>query len=556
MTESCNLATRLLAAVLWGVVLLATAQSPAPLRVVRGGVRSALYPDNWQPGYRDAQGRFLHDFSYAGYHHGEKPLPSGNHSRVFDVSAPPYHADRTGATDATAAVQQAIKDAGAAGGGIVFLPAGTYRLLGGLRLYDSRVVLRGAGSEGEQATRLLFEDGGSGWMDIYIGGKRKEGEARPLGRDGRIFEQSVTLDDVSGLAPGDDIEIGWTITKAWIAEHGMAKYWTARRLNRHRGFFQREITRVEPGARRIWFKVPLRYPVRVRDKALVKKVTGYVEECGVEHLAVCNARHNEEDAWTPKPGSGVIGLRTAKNCWVRDVRSFESPACPPFHLRSCGIHPCSSKTITVADCHLAWPQNRGGAGNGYLFSISGCNEVLVRDCTGRYGRHNFNFNAPFGDSGHVLLRVHSSDGMGYGGWAHRKAHIEGKREPYTGYASDFHHSLAIACLIDEAEIDDEWRALNRTSMSDNAGHTCTQCVFWNCRGKARIRSFQYGWGYVIGTEGLNVETKGTFGSAGTEPADFTEHIGSGSQLSVKSLYEDQLARRLAETRHHGPRGQP
>jgi hypothetical protein len=30
--------------------------------------RSKLYPENWKPGFNDGQGRFLHDFSFAGYH--------------------------------------------------------------------------------------------------------------------------------------------------------------------------------------------------------------------------------------------------------------------------------------------------------------------------------------------------------------------------------------------------------------------------------------------------------------------------------------------------------
>ncbi|OBZ14943.1 hypothetical protein A8L34_13765 [Bacillus sp. FJAT-27264] len=38
--------------------------------------RSSLYPENWTPGYTDAQGRFLQDFSYAGYWRGEKTIPT------------------------------------------------------------------------------------------------------------------------------------------------------------------------------------------------------------------------------------------------------------------------------------------------------------------------------------------------------------------------------------------------------------------------------------------------------------------------------------------------
>ena len=58
--------------------------------------RSSLYPKDWRPGYADAQGRFLHDFSYAGYHRGERALPDVA-GPVFDVTAAPYGADASGA---------------------------------------------------------------------------------------------------------------------------------------------------------------------------------------------------------------------------------------------------------------------------------------------------------------------------------------------------------------------------------------------------------------------------------------------------------------------------
>jgi len=71
------------------------------------------------------------------------------------VTSAPYSADNTGVNDARGAIQSAINDVAAAGGGVVFLPAGTYRIeflvdgLGtgqgcGLQLKDS-VILAGEG---------------------------------------------------------------------------------------------------------------------------------------------------------------------------------------------------------------------------------------------------------------------------------------------------------------------------------------------------------------------------------------------------------------------------
>ncbi|HYD84309.1 MAG TPA: glycosyl hydrolase family 28-related protein, partial [Opitutus sp.] len=52
------------------------------------------------------------------------PAPAGN--GIFNVTAAPYHADATGRTLVTAALQQAIDDAHAAGGGVVYFPPGTF----------------------------------------------------------------------------------------------------------------------------------------------------------------------------------------------------------------------------------------------------------------------------------------------------------------------------------------------------------------------------------------------------------------------------------------------
>src|SRR5690348_15837769 len=43
----------------------------API-VSDGAWRSALSPEDWTPAFTDAEGRFLHDFSYAGYRAGDE----------------------------------------------------------------------------------------------------------------------------------------------------------------------------------------------------------------------------------------------------------------------------------------------------------------------------------------------------------------------------------------------------------------------------------------------------------------------------------------------------
>lgn len=70
-----------------------------------------------------------------------RPKPAS--ARLFNVAAAPYNADSSGQRDAAAAVRQALSDAGAAGGGTVYLPAGIYRIDSPL-VVPSGVELRGS----------------------------------------------------------------------------------------------------------------------------------------------------------------------------------------------------------------------------------------------------------------------------------------------------------------------------------------------------------------------------------------------------------------------------
>jgi arylsulfatase A-like enzyme len=66
----------------------------------------------------------------------------------------PFDADPTGNTDASAAIQKALDVVGSGGGGVVFLPAGQYRLDSGLRI-GRGTTLRGEKGGGKAATILL-----------------------------------------------------------------------------------------------------------------------------------------------------------------------------------------------------------------------------------------------------------------------------------------------------------------------------------------------------------------------------------------------------------------
>ena len=286
--------------------------------------------------------------------------------------------------------------------------------------------------------------------------------------------------------------------------------------------------------------MPLRYPALLRDQASVRVETGYLREVGIEELAI-STTVGWDAAWATDR-SHAIALLGVADGWVRRVHSFmsENDDGHARHLASGGIFVDESKRVTIADSILSKPQNRGEGGNGYLFEISRSNEILVRDCEAHEGRHNFIQNWDFGTSGCVWLRDHSQ-----GGLAFNNSNEQGGQ---LGY-SEFHHSLAMANLIDDCVVEDGWQGVNRIGFSSGAGHSATQNVFWHVQGGGMLRSFQFGWGYVIGSDGPQVvwhleDGMILFASMGTEPEDWVEGVDMGATLEPASLYEDQLERRL------------
>jgi hypothetical protein len=500
--------------------------------------RSELYPEDWTPDFTGAEGRFLHDFSYAGYHNGEAELGADLPATTIDVVAD-HGADATGMSDATAALQAAIDAAEQAGGAIVMLPPGLYRVDGQLAVGGSRVVIRGAGAE---QSRLWFTDftDMSYKAHLTIGAAPQLGADAPLVEDAAARSRIVRVADPGLFKVGDDVAVGWEISPEFIAEHGMDGTWMAFN-DTWQVFFWRTVTGVDAQAGTLELDVPLRYPALTRDAASVRPVTGILREVAVEDIGVANAV-GWEDAWS-QDQVYAIALIGVADAWVRGVRSFVSPGAPQEdpgalrHLQSGGITVQRSKRVTIADSTLELAQHRGGGGNGYLFEISQSSEILTRDCVGRAGRHNFIQNWGFGATGIVWLRIDSSEG---------KAVAFMNSEVGTVGLSEYHHSLATANLVDQSVLGDGWGAVNRGSYSTGAGHSATQSAVWNASGSGVVRSRQYGHGYVIGA-GPEVQVETGLGgpdAAGSEPEDWVEGPGKVGTLVPASLYEDQLARRL------------
>ena len=491
---------------------------------------SHLYPPDWTPETVDGSGRFLHDFSYAGYHHGEADLPIVT-GPVFDVTD--YGAQNNDSGDQTASFQAAI-DAAEVGGGVVFVPAGTYRIDGMLRIEASGVVIRGAGT----SSRLNFTKTDAVGDQAHLRFVGRRTLASPVELTADILSRGHTLSVPSGhgLSVGDDIEVGWTITPDFIADHDMTGTWGAFN-DTWQSFFQRTITGITDTASGsvITVDVPHRYDGLVRDGLAIKLRSGYLTECGLERIALTNA-HDKDDA-QDNDRNHLVRMDYTQDCWVDQVQTVHIHGDNDGHVQSGGIKIFQSKNITLRDSGFHNAQNRLVGGNGYLVEVSQVSDILIENVEATNGRHNFIQNWGFGATGVVFKDCYSEGSRHFSGplsW------------PGLPSFSEFHHSLATANLIDGGEWEDGWKAENRGEYSSGAGFSATENVFWNVGGNGKITSDQYGWGYIIGADdAMNVQISPGLGAVDGAPEDWVEEVPDGAVLTPNSLYESQLQKRLA-----------
>lgn len=518
------------------------------------GWRSELYPADWTPGYKDAQGRFLHDFSYAGYHSGLKDIPSYDFN-LTDVTASPYNADNTGVRDATSAIQKAIDDVSSKGGGVVYLPAGTYlvSLPEGsssiLSVTSDNVVIRGDGPDRTfiknstwkmRSKTIISFHGNASWDS-------PQGAEALISKDVYQPVTVVPVDGAGNFAPGDKIMIRSDITDAFRQEFNATQHWSTLTKGPH---FLREVVSVDAAAGTIEIDVPTRYRLLTRDNARVYKVKDQLKECGLENLSVGNLQHpsgqgwGEEDYNTSGNGaydvhaSHAVKFRNAENCWARKVYTYRPEEnTGDIHLLSNGLEIGDSRFITVTECNFQKSQYEGGGGNGYMYTLSG-NDCLIDRCHAEDGRHNYDFKS-MTTSGNVVYKCTSKS---------------------PSLKSDFHMHLSMANLFDGFVADgDHIDAGFRPYGTSTAKHmyTTTESVIWNttCLSDGEgicVLSKQYGNGYVIGTSGAvtEVRTQPVSGTQSgvdydTSPEDWVEGAGMGSSLVPQSLYKDQLEKRKA-----------
>jgi hypothetical protein len=528
---------------------------------------SSLFGPSWQatPNLSFETDKVLQDFSFAGYRRGEVPLPTQPPGATFNVVTG-YGADSSGIADSTVAIQNAINAAQAAGGGIVWMPAGTYRLSPQgtnafcLQITASNVVLRGAGVG---QTFLLNTD----WLMrnkviLQITGPSSaawttaQTPTTLLRQDLPGPTTQLPVVSVSGYAVGDHILVRADPGDEWATEH-LEPDWVGFALGSFgRLMYLRQIVAIDAVNQVLTIDIPTRYALKVRDNARVYKKTTLIREVGLEGFSIGNVQHPGTTGWGEEDhtvegtssydvaGNFAIRFQRVRDGWIRNVSSF----LPAGNTRTChvlnnGVLLIECQGVTIRNATFQRPQYGGGGGAGYMYRIQNSGDCLLQECTAEFSRHGMVLSH-MASSGNVIHAcVDRTTGKQTGATGNQNT---------SGKGSDHHMHFSHSNLIDTCVADNSYFEARYRPFGSAPLHNLTSAhgVYWNIEGKASgqtyvVHSQQSRYGYVIGTRGAvtTVKTDGTSVTK-TNPVDHVEGVAQGTTLSPFSLYREQRRRRL------------
>lgn len=299
------------------------------------GAHSALYGregELWEEGGR------LPDFSYAGYHRGEEPVPD----LPRGVSVLEYGAVPDDGGDDTGAFQRAIA---ASEGRVVEVPAGRFVVRDILEVRRSGVVFRGAGRDRtvlffprpleEVRSNLGATTSGrptsnyswSGGFIWFKGSTGSEVLARVSG-EAALGESILEVDDASRLGVGQEVELvvrddgeNSLASSLYDGDPGS--------LDELRGRVRVSMAARVVGleGRRVELDRRLRFDVRVGWKPELREFRPSVSECGVEDLTFEFPETPYEGHFTER-GYNPVALSGVAHCWVRRVAFVNADSGP------------------------------------------------------------------------------------------------------------------------------------------------------------------------------------------------------------------------------------
>ena len=454
----------------------------------------------------DERGNRLPDFSNCGYAGGDRPIPD---TAVRVVVAPV-------SSDGTGRIQQAIDyvaslpaDSNGLRGAVLLLK-GRHEVLGGLRISNSGVVLRGQGM-GEDGT-VLVAAGEDRRTLIRIAGRPDRvsdtARARQITDDYvPVGATSFSVHDASGLKVGDAVNIIRPSTKEWVGQLGMNDFgggigWPVWAPGSRDLVWDRIIRSVE--GNRVTVDAPITTALEAKfggGRVEPYSWPGRIRNVGVENLRLesiydpSNAK-DENHAWM------AITMENVEDAWVRQVTATHFAGSMVALWESC-------KWVTVEDCLSLAPVSEEGGYRRQTFFTMGQMTLFLR-CRAEHGWHDLS-------AGHCAA--------GPNAFVQCEASLPLRESgPVESWAS--------GVLYDNVRIDGQaLRLANLGRAAQGAGWAAANSVLWQCSAS------------VIGCANPPTARNWAFGCWGEFEGDGVWH-SSNQSVKPESLYAAQLGGRL------------
>ncbi|MEM6803418.1 MAG: T9SS type A sorting domain-containing protein [Bacteroidota bacterium] len=492
------------------------AQSPS--------TRVFLNQDGFLAYTTDQEQNYIPNFSFAGYHNGNRNIPS--HSP--DLRINPIPGDNTSHIQAALDSLATFPLDSLGHRATLQLGPGVYRVSGRIFMSVGGVVLKGVGSgDDSTANSIIIGTGNSPSNRTLI----NIGSLSSFGWDilpGRSFSnltssfipagsRSLAIDNLQNFRVGDELVIRQNSSNAWLAsinfgDTGTDDDWSPGTINL---FYQRSIVDIDTAENKIVLNAPIfdHLETALAPTIVYAFNASPPEEIGIEDLQIMIA---SEDSLSEDHARNALFFNGVKNSWARNVTTK--------HFTYAGIGTQSASKITVIGCKALDPHSLITGARRYNFtSDARSNLILFKDCEASRGRHAFVSNGTSSTSGIVWTQCIS-------------------RKDYS--TSEGHRRWSQALLFDNltflTPIDASDRLIglyNRGSFGTGHGWSSVHSVAWNVNiplsNRIIIQKPPLRQNYAIGSTGI-LTASHTF----NHPRGFIE-LGNQPILHP-SLYELQL----------------
>ncbi len=296
-------------------------ESSAPRTSVLWGAKG----EAWTPRSR------LPDFSFAGYHRGEDPIPTPpvtHNVRDFGAVGDGVADDSDAFLAALAAMES----------GVLWVPEGRYRISKILRIDTPNVVLRGAGPEksvftisvplndiepnwgattGGQRTSNYSWSGGF----IAIGGKMTRNAVTLLRPTAKRGDRQITVESADSLVVGETVELRQVDNETNSLAVQLYSDDPRTPVDKIRGRTDAALIAriVAIDGDQLTLDRPLRFDLRTEWKPTLNRLEVEVTESGVEGLGFAFPNTPYQGHFT-ELGFNAFAIQRAMHCWVRDIR--------------------------------------------------------------------------------------------------------------------------------------------------------------------------------------------------------------------------------------------